>query len=111
MYIKCEREIIIVGMQIGVLKWLQFTKQKGCIFLCNFLSKNKNAKSVDWEISEQVRVIVKHTYAERTESEAVDEFLLNILDDKKFIEWITTSEVISGLLKKWVSKIEWVDRQ
>ena len=28
MYIKCEREIIIVGMQIGVLKWLQFTKQK-----------------------------------------------------------------------------------
>ena len=32
--------------------------------------KNKNAKSVDWEISEQVRVIVKQyaEYAERTES-------------------------------------------
>ncbi len=101
-------------MQIGVLKWLQFTKQKGVHFPMQFLEpKNKNAKSVDWEISEQVRVIVKQyaEYAERTESEAVDEFLLNILDDKKFIEWLPTSEVISGLLKKWVSKIEWVDRQ
>ena len=59
MYIKCEREIIIVGMQIGVLKWLQFTKQKGVHFPMQFLEpKNKNAKSVDWEISEQVRVIV-----------------------------------------------------
>ncbi len=47
-------------MQIGVLKWLQFTKQKGVHFPMQFLEpKNKNAKSVDWEISEQVRVIVK----------------------------------------------------
>ena len=40
-------------MQIGVLKWLQFTKQKGVHFPMQFLEpKNKNAKSVDWEISE-----------------------------------------------------------
>ncbi|MGE6260372.1 hypothetical protein ACQKCU_21235 [Heyndrickxia sporothermodurans] len=51
--------------------------------------KNKNAQRVDWEISEQTREIVKQyaEYAERTESETVDDFLLNVLGDKKFIEW------------------------
>ena len=68
---------------------------------------------MDWEISEQVRVIVKQhaEYAERTESEAVDEFLLNILDDKKFIEWIANKRSNKRIVEKWVSKIEWVDRQ
>src|SRR5699024_3967911 len=78
-------------MQIGVLKWLQFTKEKGVHFPMQFLEpKNKNAKSVDWEISEQVRVVVKQYAedAERTEREAVDEFLLKILDDRKFIECV-----------------------
>ncbi|HFL0776868.1 TPA: hypothetical protein ACN3LP_002881 [Staphylococcus aureus] len=64
--------------------------------------KNKNAKSVDWEISEQVRVIIKQyaEYAERTESEAVDEFLLNILDDKKFIEWIANKRSNKRIVEK-----------
>ncbi|WRN73414.1 hypothetical protein UM610_10080 [Staphylococcus aureus] len=86
-----------------MLKWLQFTKQKGCIFLCNFLSQKIRTLSLsDWEISEQVRVIVKQyaEYAERTESEAVDEFLLNILDDKKFIEWIANKRSNKRIVEK-----------
>ena len=52
--------------------------------------KNKKAEPVDWQISERTRSIVKYyaEYSERTESEVVDEFLENILEDKKFIEWI-----------------------
>lgn len=52
--------------------------------------KNNKAENVDWLISERVRAIVK-TYAEYTEyseSEVVDMFLLNILDDKDFLKWI-----------------------
>jgi hypothetical protein len=52
--------------------------------------KNNRADKVDWLISERVRGIVK-TYAEYTEyseSEVVDTFLLNILDDKDFLNWI-----------------------
>ncbi|HJV78345.1 MAG TPA: hypothetical protein VJ602_08185 [Paludibacter sp.] len=52
--------------------------------------KNNRADKVDWLISECVRGIVK-TYAEYTEyseSEVVDTFLLNILDDKDFLNWI-----------------------
>lgn len=54
--------------------------------------KGLNAKKVNWEISERTREIVKQyaEYAERTESEAVDFFLMNILTDKKFLEWIGT---------------------
>ncbi|EME3494010.1 hypothetical protein UL362_002669, partial [Enterococcus faecium] len=48
------------------------------------------------------RVIVKQyaEYAERTESEAVDEFLLNILDDKKFIEWIANKRSNKRIVEK-----------
>lgn len=52
--------------------------------------KNNNADNVDWIVSERVRAIVK-TYAEYTEyseSEVVDMFLLNLLEDKDFIKWI-----------------------
>lgn len=52
--------------------------------------KNTKAENVDWLISERVRAIVK-TYAEYTEyseSDVVDLFLLNLLDDKDFIKWI-----------------------
>ncbi len=64
--------------------------------------KNKKAKPVDWEISEQTREIVKQyaEYAERTESETVDEFLLNILGDKKFIEWISTKRSNKRIVRK-----------
>ena len=52
--------------------------------------KNKNAKKVDWLISEQVREIIKNyaEYCEYTESEVVDMFLKNLLKDEDFIEWV-----------------------
>lgn len=64
--------------------------------------KNKNAKPVDWTISEQTREIVKQyaEYAERTESETVDEFLLNILGDQKFIDWVTNKRSNKRVVKK-----------
>jgi hypothetical protein len=53
--------------------------------------KNNNASRVDWLISERVRAIVKtySEYTEYTESEVVDTFLLNLLEDKDFIKWIS----------------------
>jgi hypothetical protein len=52
--------------------------------------KNKRAEKVGWKISERTRSIVKYyaEYTEFTEDELVDEFLLNILNDKKFLKWI-----------------------
>jgi hypothetical protein len=52
--------------------------------------KNKRAEKVGWKISERTRLIVKYyaEYTEFTEDELVDEFLLNILNDKKFLKWV-----------------------
>lgn len=52
--------------------------------------KNKNAEKVDWLLSERTRAIVKYyaEYTEYSESEVVDKFLVNILDDKDFVQWI-----------------------
>jgi hypothetical protein len=52
--------------------------------------KNDNAENVDWIVSERVRNLVKTyaEYTEYTESEIVNKFLLNLLDDKDFIDWI-----------------------
>lgn len=52
--------------------------------------KNLNAENVDWLVSERVRAIVKSyaEYTEHTESEIVNQFLLNLLEDKDFIDWI-----------------------
>lgn len=52
--------------------------------------KNKNAEKVDWLISEQVREIVKNyaEYCEYTESEVVDMFLKNLLNDEDFLKWV-----------------------
>lgn len=52
--------------------------------------KNDNAENVDWLVSERVRNLVKTyaEYTEYTESEIVNKFLLNLLDDEDFIEWI-----------------------
>jgi hypothetical protein len=52
--------------------------------------KNHNAEKVDWLISERVRNIVKSyaEYTEHSESEVVNLFLLNLIDDKDFITWI-----------------------
>ncbi|MBZ9533987.1 hypothetical protein KGR20_06890 [Cytobacillus oceanisediminis] len=57
----------------------------------NFIKpKNKNVEKVDWLLSERTRAIVKYyaEYTEYSESEIVDKFLLNILEDKDFIGWI-----------------------
>lgn len=57
----------------------------------NFIKpKNKNVEKVDWLLSERARAIVKYyaEYTEYSESEVVDKFLLNILEDKDFISWI-----------------------
>lgn len=82
---------------------MQFNQQKRGGIRVQFLEpKNKNAKSVDWKISEQTREIVKHyaEYSERTESETVDEFLLNILEDQKFIQWVTNKRSNKRMIKK-----------
>ena len=52
--------------------------------------KNQNAEKVDWLISERVRNIVKSyaEYTEHNESEVVNLFLLNLLEDEDFIAWI-----------------------
>lgn len=52
--------------------------------------KNDNAENVDWLVSERVRNLVKTyaEYTEYTESEIVNKFLLNLLDDKEFIGWV-----------------------
>lgn len=52
--------------------------------------KNTNAEKVDWFLSERTRAIVKYyaEYTEYSESEVVDKFLLNILEDEEFIRWI-----------------------
>lgn len=54
--------------------------------------KNKNSTKVDWDISERVRAVVKYyaAYTEYSESKVVDMFLLNVLDDEQFLEWIAS---------------------
>lgn len=64
--------------------------------------KNKRRESVDWRISEQTRYIVKYyaEYTEFTEEEVVDEFLKNIVDDEKFIEWIDSKRFNKRILSQ-----------
>ena len=52
--------------------------------------KNHNAEKVDWLVSDRARNIVKSysEYTERSESEVVNVFLLNLLEDEGFIAWI-----------------------
>ncbi|WP_456276157.1 hypothetical protein [Bacillus sp. AK128] len=52
--------------------------------------KEDLGKKVDWKVTDHTRAIVKY-YAEYThlnESEIVDRFLKNILEDEKFLDWI-----------------------
>ncbi|WP_047984604.1 hypothetical protein [Ornithinibacillus californiensis] len=64
--------------------------------------RNINADKVDWLISERVRAIVYYyaEYTEYTESDVVDKLLLNILDDKKFIEWIKDKRNNKRIIKQ-----------
>ena len=64
--------------------------------------KNHNADRVDWLISERAKNIVK-SYAEHTEhseSEVVNLFLLNLLDDKDFIAWIDSKRNNRRMVKQ-----------
>ena len=64
--------------------------------------KNKNAKEVNWKISERTRAIVSHyaEYCEYNEEEVVDEFLQrNLLKDDQFIEWIKSLRNNKRMLK------------
>lgn len=64
--------------------------------------KNNKAENVDWLISERVRAIIKSyaEYTEYSESEVVDMFLLNILDDKDFIKWIESKRNNRRIVKQ-----------
>lgn len=64
--------------------------------------KNKNAEKVDWELSEQARAIVKYyaEYTEYKEDEVVETFLLNILKDEDFIEWIKDKRNNKRIIKQ-----------
>ncbi|MBN8190522.1 hypothetical protein JI667_00040 [Bacillus sp. NTK074B] len=64
--------------------------------------KNKNSTKVDWDISERVRAVVKYyaEYTEYSESEVVDTFLLNLLDDEQFLEWIASKRNNKRILKQ-----------
>jgi len=64
--------------------------------------KNNNADGVDWIISERVRAIVKAyaEYTEYSESDVVDVFLLNLLDDKDFIKWIENKRNNRRIIKQ-----------
>jgi hypothetical protein len=64
--------------------------------------KNKNAKEVNWKISERTRAIVSYyaEYCEYTEEEVVDEFLQrNLLKDDQFIEWVKSLRNNKRMLK------------
>lgn len=63
--------------------------------------KNRNAKTVEWKISKKTQNIVRYytEYTEYTEEEVVDEFLLNILDDKKFLDWVNAKKNNKRILK------------
>jgi hypothetical protein len=68
----------------------------------NFIKpKNHNAEKVNWLISERARNIVKSyaEYTEHSESEVVNLFLLNLLEDKDFIAWIENKRNNRRLVK------------
>ncbi|QST00396.1 hypothetical protein IMZ31_02020 [Pontibacillus sp. ALD_SL1] len=64
--------------------------------------KNKNSTKVDWDISVRIRAIVKYyaEYTEYSESEVVDMFLVNILNDEQFLEWIASKRNNKRILKQ-----------
>lgn len=64
--------------------------------------KNNNADKVDWLLSERTRAIVKYyaEYTEYSESEVVDIFLRNLLDDKDFKKWIENKRNNRRMLKQ-----------
>ena len=64
--------------------------------------KNNNADKVDWLVSERTRAIVRYyaEYTEYTESEIVDIFLRNLLDDKEFKKWIENKRNNRRMLKQ-----------
>ena len=64
--------------------------------------KNKNAKKVNWNISERTRAMVSYyaEYSEYSEEEVVDEFLqLNLIKDEQFMEWVKSRRNNKRMLK------------
>ena len=64
--------------------------------------KNKNAKVVNWKISERTRAIVSYyaEYCEYSTEDVVDEFLQrNLIKDEQFIEWIKSIRSNKRMLK------------
>jgi hypothetical protein len=64
--------------------------------------KNKNAKEVNWKISERTRAMVSYyaEYSEYSEEEVVDKFLQrNLIKDEQFIEWIKSKRNNKRMLK------------
>lgn len=58
--------------------------------------------SVEWEVTDRTKAIVKY-YAEYTglsENEILDRFLLNILDDEDFQQWIQNKRRNARMLKQ-----------
>ncbi|WP_299094723.1 hypothetical protein [uncultured Metabacillus sp.] len=64
--------------------------------------KNKNVEKVDWKLSEKTRAIVKYysEYTEYSESEIVDMFLRNLLEDENFIKWIESKRNNRRIVKQ-----------
>lgn len=64
--------------------------------------KNHNAEKVEWLVSERARNLVKAyaEYTEYSESEVVNQFLLNLLEDEGFIEWIESKRNNRRLVKQ-----------
>jgi hypothetical protein len=63
-------------------------------------------KKRDWRISGHTQSIVQY-YAEFTgysEDEVIDQFLKNLLDDKKFIEWTNNKRRNKRVFKKLFPK-------
>lgn len=52
--------------------------------------RQKLGSPVSWSVSDRTKSIVKYyaEYAEYTEDEIVDRFLVNLLEDEKFKKWI-----------------------
>ena len=64
--------------------------------------KNKNAKVVNWKISERTRAIVSYyaEYCEYSTEDVVYEFLQrNLIKDEQFIEWIKSIRSNKRMLK------------
>ncbi|WP_210607882.1 hypothetical protein [Priestia flexa] len=64
--------------------------------------KKLNAEKVDWLVSEQVRAIIKNyaEYTEYSESDIINMVLLDLIEDRDFIEWVAAKRNNKRLIKE-----------